>query len=529
MEDPGTQDSEQQAPLPLGRMIEILDSIDAFERTWGADVRDFYLSGGDPFLHDQWHDLLAELRKRGKVVALLGNPETLTVERAKRLADLNAAFLQMSLDGLKETHDTIRGRGSFARTIEKLELLASCGIPGHVMFTLFPDNADELVPLLRFVARETPASSFAFDIGCKVGRASKIGACLTASRLSEIFADYLEAKACLQGQGHPLIATEKPNLLRLSRLTQGAFFPVRASGLAVVAGCLCGWAGVSILPDGTVLACRRLPIPVGRMPEQSFEDIFLGAPLMRRFRRRASFAMCSDCDLYPYCRGCPAYVYSVAQGDPFADYPLCFRSEASSARRDTAPDGLDVSLDASYEAEYDLVARRFSTTAASRIPRLLQDEDTKRVFLNLAYSPQDRRAYLADPYGAVAAKGICLSDETHVFLMQHFTSPSASLADNVARDILAEAVVEQMLRPEPRTEKSGLRTLMTRAWADDAFRTALLASPRTVIESALGIRLPPDLEIQIHQQSAKTLHILLPGGPVGIPAPQDARKGKTNG
>lgn len=524
MGDPAIQDHEQ-IPLSIDQMKEILNSIRAFEQTWGADVKDFYISGGDPLLHDQWENLLAELQYRQKNVSLFGNPETLTAESVKRLADLDVAFFQMSLDGLEKTHDAIRSPGSFARTLNKLDLLASNGIPGGVMFTLFPNNADELIPLLRFVALETKATAFSFDIGCQVGNAAHYRDSFSASDVSGILDDYLAEKDRLWAEGHPLVVTEKSNLLRLTRLAQGTFFPVRSSDFSVVSGCLCAWSGVSILPDGTVLACRRLPVPVGKIPQQSFETVFLDSPLMRKFRRRASFEACGVCDLYAYCRGCPAYVHSMT-GNPFARNPLCFREEIRLTSDIAASGGSDPPLKGSRKAEFDLVARRFSTISTSLIPRLLKDDNTQRIFLTLVYSIQDRRAYLADPYGYSAAQGVELTDDSHVFLMQHFAQSSLVLDPPERPDILARAVVEQTLRPESRTDKRGLKALIARAWANDEFRQALIDRPKKVIEQTLGFVLPPDLDVQIHEQSFNTLHILLPSVPLGIPEPKRRRKGK---
>ena len=94
----------------------------------------------------------------------MGNPETLTEENLGKLAKLGVKNFQMSLDGLEKSHDYFRSKGSFQRTIEKLSHLKAFGIKGGIMFTLFPHNAFELILLLRYVATQTEAFSFSFDI-----------------------------------------------------------------------------------------------------------------------------------------------------------------------------------------------------------------------------------------------------------------------------------------------------------------------------------------------------------------------------
>jgi len=516
MFDPATAAAETAEEPGFDQLLRILDSICEFESKWGARVPDFYITGGDPLLHDSWDPLLAELRRRRKRISLFGNPETLTNDKAARLVELGVASFQMSLDGLKETHDTMRAPGSFERTVDKLGLLAEHGIHGHIMFTLFKENADELIPLLRYTAQETQASVFCFDIGCFVGSAAGQNTALEPGEVRDLFAAYLDEKQRLRESGNKLVIDEKPKLFLLARLARGAFFPVNAEGIPTVTGCLCGWTGASILPDGSVLPCRRLPMSAGKMPEQSFENIFLGSELMRKFRRASSFAECGSCDLYKFCRGCPAYVYGVTGDDPFAAYPLCFRSSVDVPARPPAGRSDDPPIDIDNDEEYGLVARGFSATQADRTGRLMRDPELQRVFLNLATSPADRAGYLADPYAYVESLGVELSDLAHVFLVQHFSRVNAPGVNEADDSPLGAVLLEQMLAPEPRTDKPGLRRLMARAWEDDDFRKALLASPKATIEKELGVRLPAQPEIHVHEQTHDTMHILLPPLPVEI-------------
>ena len=58
--------------------------------------------------------------------------------------------------------------------------------------------------------------------------------------------------------------------------------------------------------------------------------------------------------------------------------------------------------------------------------------------------------------------------------------------------------------------------IAARALEDATFRHELLANPRAVVEREcsflLGsdVRLPEDLEIEVHQESARVLHLLIP-------------------
>jgi radical SAM protein with 4Fe4S-binding SPASM domain len=292
--------------------------------------------------------------------------------------------------------------------------------------------------------------------------------------------------------------------------------------MPVVCGCYCGWTGISVLADGTVLGCRRLPLSVGKLPEQSFEKVFLGSKLLRKFRRRASFAECGSCDMYKYCRGCPAYAYSVT-GSPFAANPICFRSRISRRRCGKPDTSRDPHLDAGIADEYRFVTNRFSLTQTERVRRLLKDLNLQRVFLELIASARNRRSFVADPGGYSASVGAALTDEAKVFLMQHFTRSSAEMEADQSDAELAAIAVDNMLRQETRTGKTGLQRLMIRAWEDDAYRRALLKSPRSLIERTLDVSLPSHLKIHVHQQEPDSLHIVLPEQP---PKRRQARRAR---
>jgi hypothetical protein len=52
--------------------------------------------------------------------------------------------------------------------------------------------------------------------------------------------------------------------------------------------------------------------------------------------------------------------------------------------------------------------------------------------------------------------------------------------------------------------------LIARAQADPAFRQALLSQPMATIEQELGIALPEGLRVEILEETASTLYLVLP-------------------
>jgi radical SAM protein with 4Fe4S-binding SPASM domain len=354
----------------------------------------------------------------------------------------------MSLDGLKANHDRFRGDpGTFQRTVEKLALLKQAGISTNIMFTLFPTNIDELIPLLRFVAEKTEATSFSFDVGVFVGNATTLICNFTPQVLKNVMTKYLEEKKRLMEEGYTLRVHEKNSLHQVIRFEQGEYYPYCAPELSVIGGCLIGCGSCALLSDGTVLGCRRLPmLKVGKMPEQSFEEIVLGSTELKKFRRKEFFEGCGVCDFYQVCRGCPANVYSLT-GNPQAKNPLCFRSlvERQTGQGDHLP--TSPGMDTDYAEEFDWISRGMVNSLNRRFEGYLEDETLREVFVDLAYDLEERRRYLQDPELYLEQTGAGLDQEKRAFLMLHF----AECADDQEipdeeKDVMAEAMFVRMLK-----------------------------------------------------------------------------------
>ena len=57
------------------------------------------------------------------------------------------------------------------------------------------------------------------------------------------------------------------------------------------------------------------------------------------------------------------------------------------------------------------------------------------------------------------------------------------------------------------------KQLVEKAESDDIFRNQLLSDPRGTIEKELDLKIPEGLEIQVHEESAETTHLVLPPSP----------------
>ena len=59
------------------------------------------------------------------------------------------------------------------------------------------------------------------------------------------------------------------------------------------------------------------------------------------------------------------------------------------------------------------------------------------------------------------------------------------------------------------------RQVTDKAIADDDFRSLLISDPKTAISQELGVDLPEDIKVEVHQSDAQVLHLALPVTEIG--------------
>jgi radical SAM/SPASM domain protein of ACGX system len=275
------------------------------------------LTGGNPFRHAHFWELLDYLKKLGIKVHVMGNPFGITDTVAKTLIAKGVSKFQLSLDGLESTHDLMRQKGSYKSTEDACRILSRNGVNVAIMSTVSRMNMHEIPELAKKVV-DMGARVFSFARFCSVdGDVTKLP---TPSEYRSFMERMWSVFKKLEGKGTTFAL--KDHLWNLYLYEIGEFHPEDTRGI-IVDGCGVGISHLTVLADGNVYACRRFNSLVGKVPEQSLYDIFLGDQI-NRYREIERMEKCSTCDLLPYCRGCMAVSYSVTGRWEAAD-PQCWR------------------------------------------------------------------------------------------------------------------------------------------------------------------------------------------------------------
>ncbi len=105
------------------------------------------------------------MKSRNIPFSILGNPFHLNAEVCNKLKYFGCERYQLSIDGLRETHDTIRKPGSFDTTIKKIRCIRDADIRCVIMTTVSNTNIQEIPGIIDLVV-ENHVDVFAFARYC---------------------------------------------------------------------------------------------------------------------------------------------------------------------------------------------------------------------------------------------------------------------------------------------------------------------------------------------------------------------------
>lgn len=201
------------------------------------------LNGGDPLLHPDFIEISKIVRDLCGKLRLSTNgflvPEYIHTFRKND-------GIQVSVDGNKEIHDFIRGKGSYERAVKALELLEEGDVNHSISFTINKKNRHCIDHLLE-LCKQTGT----YSLNCNIYQP------VISSELEPLsFREWLEirkyVKKCAEKKG------------------------IHVPETCIVKGCIGGVLGVSVIPSGMYWDCSRSQQKIGKFPQSISDCLFWG-------------------------------------------------------------------------------------------------------------------------------------------------------------------------------------------------------------------------------------------------------------
>lgn len=273
---------------------ECLDLVDQMAE---LGVREVSLIGGEAYLRDDWVDIIRHIRGHGMMALMTTGGRGLNAERCQAAQEAGLQSVSVSVDGLEETHDRLRGvKGSHRSAFEAFDNLRAAGIRVSANTQVNRLSMPELPAILEDIIA-AGIHSWQIQLTVAMGRAAdEPEILLQPYDLLELFPLLAQLKARCDEAG---VRVWPGNNI-------GYFGPYESTLRGTMprghmASCGAGRATLGIEADGAIKGCPSLPTEAwtgGNIRDHRLEEIWKRSEPLRYTRDRTVE------DLWGYCRTC---------------------------------------------------------------------------------------------------------------------------------------------------------------------------------------------------------------------------------
>lgn len=300
---------------------EISSTLNSWREIYEMDFApSVNITGGEPLLRKDLYDVINSFKNIGFDIYLLTNGILIDKQISKKLSDLGVKGVQVSIEGPDNIHDSIRGKNSFKRSIRGVKLLKNAGLEVTLNATLSNVNADHLSEVVD-LASDLEVNRVGFSRLVPSGRGKVL--LKEIMKTSEVERLYRKVFSIKPDNGLEIVTGDPVASQFRNNSNNGDL------GDIALGGCAAGISGITIMPDGTVVPCRRLPVPIGNIRKDSLREIWSMSTVLNDLRDKTKYkGKCGTCNKWANCRGCRAIAYSYSASKGKADFlstdPQCF-------------------------------------------------------------------------------------------------------------------------------------------------------------------------------------------------------------
>lgn len=296
---------------------QLLASYNSAHRTGRGHIN---ITGGEPFIREDIADILEYLGANSQYFSygILSNGSFIDEEMIRLLRRTSVSFVQLSIDGDRDTHDQLRAAGDYDRVFGAARLLSENSIRTYISFTANSKNYVHL-PKVASQCRRAGVTKLWSDRLVPIGTGSEMQELSIGSAELE---DYV--RTLKKARGGMLSRMLYPGTqVALDRALQF----IGSDGDMYT--CSAGNSLITVDEFGRVMPCRRMPIYCGDVFSSTLMDIYRSHEVFVSLRNSYIPRECAACAYGYLCRGgakCQSYAAygTFLRADPAC--PLADRS-----------------------------------------------------------------------------------------------------------------------------------------------------------------------------------------------------------
>lgn len=271
---------------------DIINALKDIKENLGTDCM-INITGGEPMLRHDILELGSEITDLGFDWGMVSNGSLLTEEAVEGLKKAGLKTITISLDGLRETHDSLRHlKGSYDRIIDAVKRLKKADFLDHlqITFTVNRRNVNEFEELYTTL-NTLGLNSIRVGLMDPIGRATENSGLLLTREEIIYFTGLVNRLNSVKGNT-PII-WGCPHYLG-GLLQKNRDFH-----------CFAGIYTASILFNGDIFVCPNVPrreeLIQGNILKDSFSEVWKNG--FKPFRERQLPEKCGKCEYKEKCKG----------------------------------------------------------------------------------------------------------------------------------------------------------------------------------------------------------------------------------
>ncbi len=322
----------------MGSELSTEEAKKAIDKLADFGVVILAFSGGEPLVRGDIVDLIKHASNRGLYVAMATNGTLLTKEKAKELKNAGLGFVQISLDGLKDTHNRFRGSDAFEKTVEGIKNAVEAGLFVEVATTVTKMNYREIPEIIELVDSLGADWLMLYNF-VPVGRGKEIVDLDLSpeereNMLKLAWEENLKRRISVLSTA-PQYARVAVQMQNMCDVVPTHFYnPTLKGKLKALAnfigGCGAGRFYLAMEPNGDIYPCVFFPrdreVYLGNILRDDLSDIWESNEILWKLRNKDIIKSCGACRFRHICGGCRARAYNYF-GDVLAPDPGCIMNK----------------------------------------------------------------------------------------------------------------------------------------------------------------------------------------------------------
>lgn len=248
------------------------------------------ITGGEPLCSPYLFKILDLIKKDNDLItfSILSNGTLITDEIAKKIKNYNPYYVQVSLEGGRKINDYIRGKGTYNKIACGIANLRKNDIFTSISFTATKLNYKQFPKVVKY-ARKYNVNNVWSDRYIPLSKDESL--CMNYNETRK----YLE----IMNKERNKLKKVKNNITTISMYRALQFQMTNDYEY----GCTAGDTLLTVMENGDLVPCRRMPIVVGNLLKENMLELYKNNDTLKKLRKYEVPDDCKSCEHSNMCHG----------------------------------------------------------------------------------------------------------------------------------------------------------------------------------------------------------------------------------